>query len=293
MLSPVTLSNSTEARFAWLLAVVSTTVIAFAYLGCSTSIEPTTAASAVAPEVEQTVRGGPPGSQTAPQWVIDHYVDRSEGVSISVHQVVIQGDLVTLLYSIELDPVKYDPMHSGDPQTRSHIEPEAHLISSNGVSISISAANTLVTDAHVALCELSFWLADDPNRDYTLSIRRLQFGELGNAPNFEIAGHWKIPIMRLNDYRTQTRKLIEYGNYTWEGRPVSDRGDVGVRLGGPQGHSSGYVGDSPRGWIATFRFGFLDRTFALVVGANGHGGQIADELYFDIDKLFESLRQQY
>ncbi len=99
--------------------------------------------------------------------------------------------------------------------------------------------------------------------------------------------------MRLNDHRTQTHKIIEDGNHVWEGRSISDRGDVAVLLGGPQGHYRGYVGDSPRGWIATTRFSFFDQRYAFFVSEDGGATRISDELYFDVDELFAALRESY
>ncbi len=93
-------------------------VFAIANFGCSKSSESVNTASDVAPVIEQTVRGDPPGSQPVPEWVADHYVARSNGVSVSVHKIVVTGNLVTLFYSIEFDPEMHDPIGDLTPQVR-------------------------------------------------------------------------------------------------------------------------------------------------------------------------------
>lgn len=220
-------------------------------------------------------------ARQAPQWVVDHYVDRINGASVAVHKIVVNDDIVTLLFSIELDHIIFEQSH--------FIVPNASLVSGTDVALKPLSYKFLYDDVDVALSAITFQLPSDVSRHYSLFIDDLTFTHYADGETESLYGPWHIPIIRLNDYRVSGRIIVENGHQFWEGRPVSDRGDVGVRVGGPSGYSQGFSGDSPIGWIVTSGFNFLDSKVYFLVKPDGDVIEITESRYYHIDELFEAL----
>ena len=272
--------NKLQPFTLWMLSLLISSVL----LACTASdTESQTEHQETPGQLLRVTERGPPMSvaRQAPQWVIDHYVDRINGASIAVHKVVVNDDIVTLLFSIELDHIIFDQSH--------FIVPNATLVSDADDTLKPLFYKILYDDIDVALSAITFQLPSDVSRHYSLFVDDLTFTHYADGETENLFGPWHIPIIRLNDYRVSGRIIVENGHQFWEGRPTSDRGDVGVRIGGPQGYSQGFSGDSPIGWIVTSAFDFLDRHVYFLVKPDGDVIEITESRYYHIDELFETL----
>ena len=217
-----------------------------------------------------------PGPASAPPWQPDHSVARTHGASVAVHKVVISEDIITLLYSIELD---HDSFHR-----TILVSPLAKLVGNKeGDELLPTSENILYHGIDVSLGALSFEEHDPDSDSYSLVITEMKISVVSDGQETSIYGPWVIPVIKQHE-RVDDIIRSWFPHQHWEGRAHSDRRDVSVRH-----NPVGYAGESSIGWIVTSGFFFVDRPVYVMVRPNGSVTEISKEWYENIDRLLNEI----
>ena len=156
-------------------------------------------------------RSGPPPRP----WQVDGFVARSTELSISVHQVVVAVDVVTVLYSVEL---AQPPGYTAD------FVPTARLVSDEGaVEVDLMNYKTLFRADGVSVGAMTFGVRDFSGSYITLLIDRLLVRSFSDGSVRQVVGPWEIPLIRK---RSPTVVVSGFRFHNFEGRRFSDGGSV-------------------------------------------------------------------
>ena len=156
-------------------------------------------------------RSGPPPRA----WQLDGLVARSPELSLSVHQVVVSPDFMTVLYSVEL---------AGPPGQVADLLPTANLISSPDSGVAgLVMSKTLFRADGVALGALTFGFDDMSGRYITLLVDDLLVSSFSDRSMRRMVGPWQIPLVRK---RSPGVVVSGFGYYNFAGRRFSDQGRV-------------------------------------------------------------------
>ena len=129
-------------------------------------------------------RSGPPPRA----WQLDGLVARSPELSLSVHQVVVSPDFMTVLYSAELVVA---------PGQVADLLPTAKLISSADSGVAgLVMSKTLFRADGVSLGVLTFGLDDMSGRYMTLLVDDLLLRSFSDGSMRRMVGPWQIPLVR-------------------------------------------------------------------------------------------------
>ena len=164
--------------------------------------------------------GGPPRyGPPRGAWHLDGLVARSPEISLSVHQVVVSPDFMTVLYSVELVV---------PPGQVADFLPTAKLISSADSGVAgLVMSKTFSRADGVSLGALTFGLDDMSGRYVTLLVDDLLVKSFSDGSTRRMVGPWQIPLVTK---RSPGLVVSGFGYRNFEGRRYSDKGSVELKI---------------------------------------------------------------
>ena len=207
-------------------------------------------------------RSGPPPRA----WQLDGLVARSPELSLSVHQVVVSPDFMTVMYSAELVVA---------PGQVADLLPTAKLISSADSGVAgLVMSKTLFRADGVSLGVLTFGLDDMSGRYMTLLVDDLLLRSFSDGSMRRMVGPWQIPLVRK---RTLGVVVSGFGYYNFAGRPFSDKGSVELVMDPPAHY------ETPMGLVALGAYKVEGDAVFLLFQPDGNVIEITKERFSGFD----------
>lgn len=195
------------------------------------------------------------------------WVASLQGVTMTIHRVIVAPQHITLLYSMELSTSMLGP----DQMFAVTLPPETHLATEQQ-RMGLLRSIPIRSFANVNLGMAVFEPYAGGGETLTLTVHEIEIKKPGVSP-MTVTNNWEIPLLRDRAPEASTLAI-----YNIPGLSEVQAGGIAIRnLGG------GFTGDSPRGQVVSLgvKMGDTDAVYLLVTEA-GDIEELSAEQYENI-----------